>query len=281
MLGGFFCQKMVKADSGWDSDYDAGSSWDSDSSWDSSSSWDSASSWSSGGSYYGSTLEDGGAFFTAVVIFIVLVIIIASLKRKSVKTSNISLPKAPVQVGLSSDEIKTIDPSLDKEKLKEQVFNIYKDVQIAWMNFDDATLRKELTDELYNMYSSQLKTLKLKNQKNTMKDILLKNCQIKSINIANGKEEVVVYLNVSQYDYVEDKSGKIVRGTDKYKNNVEYLITFIRNVEKKKIDKCPNCGAKIEIESGGICPYCDSTIVNNNEDFVMSKKECVGQCREF
>lgn len=113
-----------------------------------------------------------------------------------------------------------------------------------------------------------------------MKDITLKTCKITSLEIENGIEKITIYLNVSQYDYVIDKNNQVVRGTDKYKNNMEYLITLVRNVKKTNLEKCPNCGATINIVSGGICPYCDSTIINNNQDFIMSKKECVGQWQE-
>lgn len=272
-----FTSRVVSADSGWDYDYDSGSSWDSDSSWDSSSSWSSDGS----GIYIGGDLSDTDPEIIIAVLVILAIIIILSLRKaKQIDVSKVPLQKGTIKEELSYDEIKAIDPNLDKELLKEQVFNLYKDVQIAWMNFDYDTLRKNLTDEMYNMYSSQLKTLKLKNQKNIMKDITLTSCKITSIDIANGKEEVQIYLNVIQYDYVIDKDKKVVRGTDKYKNNVEYKITLIRNIDNKKIEKCPNCNAPIEIVSGGVCPYCDSTIINNNEEFIMSKKECISQSQK-
>ena len=272
-----FTSRVVSADSGWDYDYDSGSSWDSDSSWDSSSSWSSDGS----GIYIGGDLSDTDPEIIIAVLVILAIIIILSLRKaKQIDVSKVPLQKGTIKEELSYDEIKAIDPNLDKELLKEQVFNLYKDVQIAWMNFDYDTLRKNLTDEMYNMYSSQLKTLKLKNQKNIMKDITLTSCKITSIDIANGKEEVQIYLNVLQYDYVIDKDKKVVRGTDKYKNNVEYKITLVRNIDNKKIEKCPNCNAPIEIVSGGVCPYCDSTIINNNEEFIMSKKECISQSQK-
>ena len=90
--------------------------------------------------------------------------------------------------------------------------------------------------------------------------------------------ETADQFDFSQYDYVVDKDDKVVRGNDKVKNNVDYLITLTRSMEDdEKIDKCPNCGASLDIISGGVCPYCDSTIVNKSNKFVMSKKECIGQ----
>ena len=52
------------------------------------------------------------------------------------------------------------------EEFKALVFEKYKDIQIAWMNFDYNTLRSKLTDELYNQYAMQLDTMKVKNEQN-------------------------------------------------------------------------------------------------------------------
>ena len=62
-------------------------------------------------------------------------------------------------------KIKSIDKDLNVSEFKTKVFRTYKDIQTAWMNFDTDTIRKLTTDEIYNMYSSQLETLKLKKQK--------------------------------------------------------------------------------------------------------------------
>lgn len=270
--------KVVSADSGWDSSYDSSSSWDSGSSWDSSSSWSSDSSWS--GTTYGGDLEEGG--LPLAIIIVLIIICVYSVLKRSGSHQNISTKEeatVTIQGGLSYDEIKEIDPSLDSEVLKKQVFDIYKEVQIAWMNYDYEKLRTNLTDEIYNMYSSQLKTLKLKNQKNIMQDIILNQVEITNISIENSIEQIEAQLVVTQYDYVVDKNNKVVRGTDQYKNKVHYNITLVRHLEETKLDKCPNCGAPIDIVSGGTCPYCNSTIVNKTNKFIMSKKECLSQTR--
>ena len=265
----------VKADSGWDSSYDSGGSWDSGSSWDSSSSWDYDYD---GGYYSGTTIytdDDGLGYIIIIIIIIVIIVVIANQIKINRNVNNSS--KEFSYFDLTDDKIKYIDASIDKEKLKEEAFSIYKNIQESWMNMNYESLRKYKTDELYNMYESQLKKLKIKNQKNIMKDIELKNIKITDINITNGIEKITFYLNVNQYDYVVDSNNKVVRGNDKIKNNVEYIITLIRSMKDEKLDKCPNCGASIDIVSGGICPYCDSRIINSTNQFVMSKKECINQ----
>ena len=83
LIGTGIISNSVKADSGWDSDYDSGS-WDSGSDWDSG--WDSDydSSWS-GGSYYGGS---GGSFssgISTIVIAVIIIIIVFSMTNNKNK----------------------------------------------------------------------------------------------------------------------------------------------------------------------------------------------------
>ena len=155
------------ADSGWDSDYDSGGSWDSGSDWDSSSSWDSgsdwdsSSSWSSGGSSISGS--GGGISLVAVIIVVVIIVVVVSKNggNKGGGSSNISNSingsnNISNYKDIDSEKIKSIDKDLNVSEFKTKVFRTYKDIQTAWMNFDTDTIRKLTTDEIYNMYSSQL-----------------------------------------------------------------------------------------------------------------------------
>ena len=274
----------VKADSGWDSDYDSGgwdSDWDSDwgSDWDSDYDYDYGSSWteSSGGYYSGS--EGGiGVVIIAVIIIIIVFSITNNRNRPSGGSNNIKTKTNNYQ-DTSIQKISSVDPNLNPAEFKSQVFNIYKDIQTAWMDFDTDTIRKLTTDEIYNMYSSQLETLKLKGQKNIMKEITLEDAKIIDIKKTGNIITVNVYLRVKCYDYViKEKTGETVRGKDKQKIVIEYVLSFVKSaVNNKKEETCPNCGAPVDIKASATCPYCDSTIVKDASDYVMSKKTCVGQ----
>ena len=222
------------ADSGWDSDYDSGGSWDSGSDWDSSSSWDSgsdwdsSSSWSSGGSSISGS--GGGISLVAVIIVVVIIVVVVSKNggNKGGGSSNISNSingsnNISNYKDIDSEKIKSIDKDLNVSEFKTKVFRTYKDIQTAWMNFDTDTIRKLTTDEIYNMYSSQLETLKLKKQRNIMKDIELIDVKIIDIHKENDVITIDAYLNVKCYDYViKDATGEVTRGTDKSKMNIKY-----------------------------------------------------------
>ncbi len=145
------------------------------------------------------------------------------------------------------------------------------------MEFDYDKLREYTTDELFNMYKSQLEALKLKNQKNIMSGFNM--LDLKIINVQNTLNTVSIdiYLNVEFFDYVIDiNTNKVVRGNSGRKININYIITYVSRVDKHDL-KCPNCGAELMDNSGQVCPYCHSTIVDLTNKFVMSKKKNIGQ----
>ena len=46
---------------------------------------------------------------------------------------------------------------------------------------------------------------------------------------------------------------------------------------KLKDAKCPNCGAPLENVNSSKCPYCDSTIIGENYDWILAKKQVLSQ----
>ena len=293
---------ISKADSGWDSSYDSGGGWSSSGgyydSWGSSSSSSSYGGGSSGGSLF-------SPFFSiATTILLGLVLTIESFKKNrsykgippienpalesinkhknSFKIKNNKKKDKYCIIGyndIEQSKIDEIDSSVKIEEFKHQAFNIYKDIQEAWMNFDTDTIRKLTTDEIYNMYSSQLETLKLKHQKNIMKNIEYVDAKITNIKLSDDVISVVVFLRVKCLDYViNEKTNKTVRGSDSTRLDIQYLLTFVKSKSNNnETEKCPNCGAPVDIVSSATCPYCKSTLVKDASNYVLSKKTCIGQ----
>lgn len=297
----------VGADSGFDSSYDSGGSWDSDSSWDSGSSWDSDSS-NGGGP---SDPRDGGVILLSIcavvayyllaakvfkfkdmlklpiwyrIIYKSLIFLIIYLLFKLdyfifslvfyiiIRIAMIGISKK-VKGITKPREAKIID-GIDNEKIVNDAFKNYKELQIAWMNFDYDKIKELVSDEMYNMYTNQLETLKIKNQQNVMSDIEFIEGYITDYKKVNNKETIKVYMSVSCYDYIINaKNNMTVRGNKNRKLTLSYILTFERSVEI--VNHCPQCGA--DVENLTECNYCKSKIVNNHDKLKMTKKQIISQ----
>jgi len=254
---------LVGADSGFDSSYDSG-----------------GSDW--GGSDYDGGSGDGGDLFfliylcfeyppIGIAILTIIIIIYVTNKKKSKQIIEKSLKEN--ELGLLN-----VDDFPEDKKLEIEAFNLYKQIQYAWMNFDEEMIRKCTTDEMYNMYLMQLDTLKVKNQKNLMYDIKYLGSSIKEKYEENGQETIIMNMQVSCYDFIiNTKTNKVVRGSSSKLNIYSYELTFVRTKENKGIDICPQCGAPVEGNNSGVCEYCRSTLISNNYTLVMSKKKMLSQ----
>lgn len=255
---------LVGADSGFDSSFDSGGS-------------DFGSS-DFGGS--DSSGDEGDLFFLLYLcieypplgIAVISIIVILYFKNKK-------KGKQIVEKALNS-KLDLLDVNIfpEEKRLDIEAFNLYKQIQFAWMNFDEETIRKCTTDEMYNMYLMQLDTLKVKNQKNVMYDIKYLGSNIKQRYEENGQETIVMNMQVSCYDFIIDtKTNNVVRGNSSKLNIYNYELTFVRTKENKDLDICPQCGAPVEGNNSGVCEYCKSTLISNNYTLVMSKKKMLSQ----
>lgn len=274
----FFPIHRLSADSGWDGGYDSGGSsdWGSSSSdWGSSSSdWDSSDWSSSGGSYSSGSLDP----FMVMAIIAFIVIIFAITNKPNSGSNRLMVPGTSLGKlnPYDIDKLKKLLPDFDEEKFKEKTYELYKEIQVAWMNFDNDSIRKCVTDELYNTYSAQLATLKVKNQKNIMKDFQLLDSKIIGMETKEKLVSLTIKMKIECYDYIVDKEEKTLRGNDKQKVIYEYAMTFNKGVSDKP-NKCPNCNAPLDQVNSSKCPYCDSNIINESYDWVLAKKQVLSQ----
>lgn len=292
-----FNLSSLATDSGFDVSYDSGGG----SSWSSSSDWGSSSSDGDGdGDIFGigeNIIMGGIAIFTIFGIFniskkkkillsigigilVVLRMFVFLIVLVSVIGTIIVLPIVLIKESINNKK-KNKEQKLDlnvKEEDKpilDEGYQIFYDVQMAWMNFDYNALRELVTDELYNMYYNQLQTLSLKGQKNVMSDFELLGYKLNSaFNHTNGTKSVNMSLNVKFYDYIVDQNGKKVRGNNRKKVNMTYSLSFVSKTNA--ITECPNC--KAPLSSGAtVCEHCKTHIQSTRGKMKLSNKRVISQ----
>ena len=265
-----------QADAGYHSSYSGGSSHSSSSHSSSSSSRSSSRSSSSSYSSSSSSGSSDGSWAGIIIWFVIIVIIIILTSRRG-KSYNV--PESRLQSNtVAIAKLKELIPGFDDKKFLEDGYKMFLDVEDAWMNFELDKVHNIITDEMFNMYESQLSSMEVKGEQNIMSGFNLKDCVITNYINQNDNLEVETKYIIEFYDYIIDKeSGKVLRGSKTNKLRMYYDFTFIMKNTEQKIDKCPNCGAPVEVNASGVCPYCNSKIVGENTSWVMSKKVCTRQ----
>ena len=210
----------------------------------------------------------------AAIIIIIIIAICARDKKPKVvvKTDNVNDENI-------ANKVKQYIPNFNKQEFLNNGYQIYKDVQNAWMNFKLDDVKDVITDEIYNMYDSQLSTLEVKGEKNIMKDFKLVKSYLKDVNVQNETITITTGYVIEMYDYIiEESTGKVLRGSSTNKLRIVYEMKFRQTLNSNgKVDHCPNCGAKIEMNSSGICEYCGSKLVSENAKWVLTEKKTMRQ----
>ena len=268
-------RNIVFADSGFDFSYDSGGSdWGSSSSSMSTSSTSSSSSWDSD---YSGDYSGGGGIFGVIVFIVIVIIIIASSGSSNQNTQGVQNKANDEAI---NNKIKELIPDFNKEQFLNEGYKIYTDIQNAWMNFKLDDVKNVITDEMFNMYESQLDTLEVKGEQNIMKDFKKVNAYLKDVVKQNDNVTITAGYVIEFYDYiVEQSTGKVLRGSATSKVRVTYEMKFRKTLDQKlSVDVCPNCGAKIENMNGsGTCIYCGSKIVSENTKWVLTDKKTINQ----
>ena len=218
-------------------------------------------------------LITGYVMLLVSLLFCIIMFILLNNYRKFNKGMNSD--DMVISTMLDSKKGKPILPAFNNfgvygdDRAVNKYFNIFYEVQMAWMNFDYDKLKMLCSDELYNTLRRDLETLEKKKQKNIMKDFEVERIGTIEVNNFGERIEVVVILEVLFYDYIiNTKSKMIVRGTSFRKVNNRYSLTFQRRV--KMYENCPSCGAKVVNKYNSNCEFCGSILINNNEEYVLS-----------
>ena len=187
--------------------------------------------------------------------------------------------KRPTKDESNIQEIDLTKFNINKDLLHKEIYDIYVRVQEAWSTFTLENVKDVLSDEIYNMYESQLATLKTKNEKNVMSDFKYINCTITSIREDEDKNTkiIVAALEVNCKDYlVNSKNNKLLRGN---KNIHDYLYELrFKMSDKTNVENCPNCNAKLEdLGSSVTCKYCGTKINRDSTNLVLIKKQMLRQ----
>ena len=275
LIPNIISKNVVLADSGFGTSYDSGGSSYSGGSYDYDYDYDS-------GDYSSDDTGDVSMFATIVGFTIVIIIIVAICMGSSTSnqsTRGVVPSKSLPDENAIENKIKSYIPNFNKQEFLDNGYSIYKDVQNAWMNFKLEDVKDEITDELYNMYESQLTTLEVKGEQNIMKDFKVVKSYLKDAVVQNNTITITTGYVIQMYDYIIEKStGKVIRGSSNNKLKIVYEMKFRRTLdESAKIDKCPNCGAKIDMNTSGICEYCGSKLVSENTKWVLTEKKTIRQ----
>lgn len=222
----------------------------------------------------------GSMSLEGLILMLVIYLIIYFISKGLNKKAPILETKAAVKnQDQLENEIKQYIPNFNRDEFLNTGYSIYVDVQKAWMDFKLEDVKNVISNELYTMYESQLATLEVKGEQNVMKDFKLISANLSNVTVQNNTITINTMYIIEFFDYIADvNTGKTIRGNSRQKMVVVYDMAFRKNLDENvKLDKCPNCGAELDINTSGVCPYCRSKLVAENTKWVLTDKKALSQ----
>jgi hypothetical protein len=256
--------------------YDAGGDYSSGSDW---------SSGSSGGNYGGGSLP----WPLAIILLIVFIVVgIYKIKMKEEEEDNsfyVSLPKVKAGFISVDEKFKILSQlkNFDQNAFLEKVKTCFNKVQYAWGKKDIASIRRFISDGMYQRINTQFLVMDSLGQTNYIEFVNLLNANIAYVEQKNPFD--VIYVEFKAFISEQYTHPKFKQLNQVYKENFTEYWVFIRKINSSGKDlynstACPSCGNPLDEKMGEVskCNACGVYTNAGEFDWILSE---VIQADEF
>lgn len=206
-------------------------------------------------------------------------IVFSRISQKKLRQQTIlnRLPTGqPVKTARGYDAFKAANPDFNEAEFMHKVKVAFIDIQKAWESQDVSTVRRFISDGVYQRFNTQFRMMQLLKQKNTVSDINIINTYIDRVESDGLFDIVHVAIHASMKDrFISELDPSL--NSDGSGEFVEYWSFMKKRGAVRKdmylTESCPNCGSPLPGDMGekSACPSC-GTLTNSGEyDWVLSE----------
>ncbi len=168
-----------------------------------------------------------------------------------------------------------MDKKFNETEFLSKVSNTYIMILTAIMTDNIKRVEHKISPSVKEQLLKITEELNSKNLRQMYDELNVKNIVIKDKCEKEDHYEITVLLTSRYMDYQVDKTtGKYVSGINTERVEKVHYLTFSKIKDAKEIGiikECPNCGASIDSNNTGICPYCRSVYNLKDYDWILIK----------
>ncbi len=187
----------------------------------------------------------------------------------------------PLDVGLAA--IKAHDPAFDLEQFTQRAQQVFFTVQQGWVERNPDLSRRVMADGLWQAQRFQVQSYLEAHRRNVVDNLAVANIWPVAASCSSSTDVVTVRILAACTDYdVDDATGAVVRGDTEVRSWAEDW-TFQRSSSAVTRpggttmgERCPNCGAPLDVDIAGSCRYCKAPIMSGDYDWVLARISQVG-----
>ena len=174
------------------------------------------------------------------------------------------------------ERIMAVDKSFNEAMFISKVNNIFIKILDSLRDRDMSTVKHYLSDEMYEKFNSLVQEY-IKDKKIRLFDEMnIKETYIKDVEITYDKINIEVNLTSRYMDYFVDEDGNYISGINDHRIEKNHRMLFTKRRDAKELGsarRCVNCGATLDINHTGLCPYCKNTTDMSEYDYIVTKME--------
>jgi predicted lipid-binding transport protein (Tim44 family) len=188
---------------------------------------------------------------------------------------------APVSVGPEAGiaAIQAHDPEFNIETFKSSVERSFFVVEEAWSELKPDMSRRVMADGLWQQHRTQIQGYQTNGTRNVLDGLAVGRVDLMSASTDDQFDTITVRIFAACADYdINVASGKVVRGNKKDMENWQEDWIFQRSSKATTKagggtmqERCPNCGAPLDVDLAGVCTHCRAPIMSGQYDWVLTR----------
>ncbi len=173
--------------------------------------------------------------------------------------------------------IKAKDPLFDREVFLSQVQRTFFLVEEAWTERNSDMSRQVMADGLWQQHRFQIESYRSGGKRNVLDGLTADSLTILAVHTDANYDTITVRILAMSSDYDVDEKGKVVRGSrDPQQWAEDWTFQRAAGATTPKAggtmtDKCPNCGAPLQLDFSGVCHYCKALVSTGTYDWVLAR----------
>jgi predicted lipid-binding transport protein (Tim44 family)/DNA-directed RNA polymerase subunit RPC12/RpoP len=233
---------------------------------------------SSGGFHSGSHGSGSGSPVAAIIIIIIIIVVIsAASKKKNLSNNFRTLAPKPLDKASGYSEFLKNNPDFNADAFYAKVKKAFADVQIAWSKGDIQSVRRFISDGVYQRFNTQLKMMSILKQRDIISDVTIENVFIDRSETDGAYDILHIGIRAGMSDQFICETMPELNSPGGYESFTEFW-SFIRKRGSGKKDiystnNCPNCSAALPEKMGdsGKCQYCGAFVNSGEYDWILAE----------
>lgn len=171
------------------------------------------------------------------------------------------------------NEILKYDKDFSESKFITYVNNVFIQIYTSLMTKEIENIKHFVTDDVYGQLKQKVDILNQKGLIQMYDELNVAKTDILHYQVEDNQMIIQVMILSRYLDYLIDLEGNYVSGNRDSRVSRNNYLTFMKKIDFQivgTVNKCPGCGASIDVNASGICPYCGTVYNQEDKNWILS-----------